>query len=789
MDRGRTACEDAADSMSALLHRLGGFCARHAPWVLASWVLLAIGLVVVANSVGRPEIDNLTLPGTGSQSATDLLDKYLPAQANGSVPIVLQSDTSLAEGQNKQAVDASVKSLSENQYVQQAVSPFSQEGQDNITKDGKIAYINVALKVSSGDLDDDEAHSVLDAADPAVNAGIKVSAGGYLGQQLSSPSTRASEIIGVVGALIILVFAFRTFVAAPLPVTTAIVALAAGLAIVGLAGHVIDVPSIAPTLGVMLGLAVGTDYSLFIISRHLRFLEEGARTEDSIARSMGTSGSAVVFAGSTVIIALLCLYFSGIPLVRSLGYTTAMVVATAVIAATTFLPALLALIGRRILKLPFRLGQRELDAEHPGGWARWAGGIRNHPAIAALAGIVFLGLIAIPALDMRLGAEDYGQLPTDTTERQAYDALTKGFGVGTNGPLLTAVKNDGKPFAPDQSQVAQLQQQQAQLQQEEAAEGSTPQIQSQLEQVNQQLQIAETPAGDPRLVNLEQEISKQKDVQSVSPAATDKAGNAAVFSVTPKTSPSAYATQDLVNHLRDETIPDAIKGTGLAAYVGGTTASYIDLATKISDKLFLVIGIVVLFSFLLLTLAFRTVLVPLISALVNLLAVAASYGVLTAVFEKGVGLSLIGVDSEMPVVSYVPLMMFAILFGLSMDYQVFLVSRVAERHGGGAANSEAVRAGLVNAGRPIAAAATIMFAVFFSFVINGDPVVKQFGIGLSFSVAIDALVVLLIMPGILELTGERNWFLPRWLDRGMPDLKVEGDPEMKTTTPATQASA
>ncbi len=752
--------------MSGLLRRLGGFCARHAPWVLVAWVVIAVGLVVVANSVGRPENDDVTLPGTGSQSATDLLDKKLPEQANGSVPIVLQSDSSLAEGANKQAVDDTVKSVSENQYVQQAVSPISQQGASNITKDGKIAYIAVALTVSSGDLDDDEANSVFDSADPARKAGIEVSAGGYLGQQLSSPSTRTSEIIGVIGALIILLFAFRTFVAAPLPVTTAIVALLSGLAIIGLAGHAIDVPSIAPTLGIMLGLAVGTDYSLFIISRHLGFLEEGVEPEESIARSIGSSGSAVVFAGVTVIIALLCLYFSGIPLVRSLGYTTSMVVAPAVAAAITFLPAVLALVGRRILKLRFRLGERKLDAEHPGGWFRWAGAIRSHPVIASLTGIVFLGLIAIPALDMRLGAEDFGQLPEDTTDRQAYDALTEGFGVGTNGPLLIAVDVHGTPLAPPTPEQAQS----------EEAQGVPP-------------QIATTAAGDPRLVNLEQEIAKQNNVQSVSPAATDKNGTAAVFSVTPKTSPSAYATQDLVNHLRDKTIPDETTDTGMKAYVGGTTASYIDLATKISDKLFLVIGIVVLLSFLLLTLAFRTVLVPLISALVNLLAVAASYGVLTAVFEKGFALSLIGVDSEMPVVSYVPLMMFAILFGLSMDYQVFLVSRIAERHSGGADNSEAVRAGLVNAGRVIAAAATIMFAVFFSFVINGDPVVKQFGVGLAVSVAIDALVVLLIMPGLLELTGERNWFLPRWLDRLLPDLKVEGDPEMEAETPSAQASA
>src|SRR3954447_5139047 len=416
--------------MSALLHRLGGFAARRAPWVLLAWVVIAVALVVIANSAGRPENDNVTLPGTGSQSATDLLDKYLPEQANGSVPIVLESDSSLAQGQNKQAVDDTVKSLAANQYVHQVISPFSQEGASDITKDGKIAYIAVALKVSSGDLDDDEANSVFDAAHPASDAGIKVSAGGYLGQQLSSPSTGLSEIIGVLGALIILVFAFRTFVAAPLPITTAVIALACGLAVVGLAGHAFDVPSIAPTLGIMLGLAVGTDYSLFIISRHLRFLEEAIEPDESIARAVGSSGSSVVFAGSTVIIALLCLYFSGIPLVRSLGYTTAIVVATAVLAAVTFLPAVLGLLGRRILKLPFRFGNRKHAADHQGGWFKWAGAIRNHPVVAAVTGIVVLGLLAVPALDLRLGAEDFGQLPADTTERQAYDALSEGFGVG-----------------------------------------------------------------------------------------------------------------------------------------------------------------------------------------------------------------------------------------------------------------------------------------------------------------------------------------------------------------------
>ena len=756
---------------------------RRAAWVVIGWVVLAVALVVIANSAGRPTNNDLTLPGTGSTQATDLLEKDLPGQANGSVQIVIETKSgTLASGSNKQVVEQTVKSLKKNRYVREAVSPYSEQGADQITKDGKIAYISLALAVSSGDLDESQAQSVLDASQPAKSTpGLEVSAGGYLGQELSSPSTRLSEIIGVVGALIILLFAFRTFTATPLPITTAVVALLAGLAIVGLAGHAFDVPTIAPTLGIMLGLAVGTDYSLFIISRHLLLMDEGVPPDRSIPRSMASSGSAVVFAGTTVILALLCLYFSGIPLVRSLGYTTAIVVAVAMLAATTLLPALLALVGPRIKALPFRLFARSKEDVPNKGFPRLAERLREHPLVVSLLGLAVLVVLALPILDLRLGAPDYGQLPKDTTERQAYDALAKGFGVGTNGPLLLAVSLH-PPAQPDTKELNQVEQQQAEEQQQAAAAGETQPTakqQQQQEQAQQEEAFLKTPASDPRLQSLEKEIGKQSDVASVSEAATDKSGSAAVFAVTPKTSPSAFATQDLVNHLRDETIPDATKGTGMKAYVGGTTAGYIDLADKIGDKLPLVIFIVVALSCLLLTIVFRTVVVPLTSALLNLLAVVASYGILTAVFQKGWGIELIGLDGPEPVVSYVPLMMFAILFGLSMDYQVFLVSRIAELHQGGEPNSQAVSVGLGRSGHVVFAAATIMFAVFLSFVINGDPIVKQFGVGLAVAVAIDAFVVLLIVPALMELIGERNWYMPRWLDRLLPNLRVEGDEKLK----------
>jgi RND superfamily putative drug exporter len=776
--------------MSALLRRIGAFTARHAKLVVPVWIVAAIALVLIANTAGRETNNDLTLPGTGSTEAQNLLDKKLPEEANGSVPIVFEAESgTLTSGSGKTAVEDAVKRLEGNENVQTVISPYSEQGAAQVSKDGKIVYASVALTESSGDLTEDEANSVLDAAEQGMPADIEVSASGYLGDDLSDPSTRASEIIGIVAALIVLLFAFRTFTAAPLPVTTAVIALLAGLAVVGLAGHVFSVPSIAPTLGIMLGLAVGTDYSLFIISRQMRLLDEGAEPMDAIARAVASSGSAVVFAGSTVVIALLSLYFSGIPLVRSLGFATAIVVVFAVLAAITLLPALLSLLGRRIQSLPFRLGTRGRKLRQAPGWSRWADRLRRHPLIAALAGIVLLAVLAIPMTEMRLGAPDDGQDPKDTTARQSFDALSKGFGPGTTGPLLVSVDvSPDNPLQPDPAEAQQAETQEQQLEEEiseEEAAGQAPTAkqQQQEQQLSEEEQIAETPAGDPRLVKLQQDIAKQGDVQSVSPAETDKKGTAAVFAVTPKTSPSAYATQDLINHLRDKTIPEATEGTGMKVYVGGTTAGYIDLADKISDKLPLVIAIVVLLSVLLLMLAFRSLVVPLVSALVNLLAVVAAYGILTGVFQKGWGIELIGLDGPMPVVSYVPLMMFAILFGLSMDYQVFLVSRISERHGGGADNSTAVTDGLANTGRWIAAAATIMFAVFFSFVLNGDPIVKQFGVGLAVAVAIDGFVVLLIMPALLELIGERNWYLPRWLDRVLPDLHVEGDPAMQREGP------
>jgi RND superfamily putative drug exporter len=794
--------------MTGPLYGLGGFVARRAKIVLATWIVLAIGLTLGATGTGRPTSDDTTIPGSGSTAATDLLDAKLPGQANGSVPIVLEAKRGkLTSGANKTAVQATVKELKANQYVRKLVSPLSSEGSSTeLAKHDTIGFISLYLTVGSGDITDEEADSVFDAADPARNAGLEVSAGGYLGSQLSDPSTRLSEIVGIGAAMVVLVLVLGTVLAMVMPITTALVGVFSGLAVVGIIGAAIAVPSIAPTLAIMLGLGVGVDYSLFIVSRYRALYDSGMECKEAVARAIATSGGAVVFAGGTVLISLLCLYFGGIPQVRDLGYSAAIAVAVVIIAALTLLPAGLSLLGPRINALRVRHvpEEGEYDPDRPTGWARWAHLVGRHPLVAALVGVVALLVLAAPVLDIRLGAQDNGQMPTSTTIRQSYDTLTDGFGVGYNGPLLIAVEVK-PPAQNDQKSLNQLeaQEQQQQQQEQQAIEQTTAELeaegvppdqaeqeateqveaqgpsQAQQEQAQQQEEFLKSPASDPRLVKLQNKIQKTDDVDAVSPATLNKAGTAASFTAVPKSAPSAERTQNLVNELRDVVIPAALKGTEMTAYVGGTTAANIDLADKIGDKLPLVILIIVGLSILLLTIAFRTLVVPLLAAAMNLLAVAAAYGILVAIFQKGWGVELIGLERSIPIVSFVPLMMFAILFGLSTDYTVFLLTRVSEENELHGDHHQAIIDGLGRALRVIVAAASIMILVFSSFIISGNPTVKQFGVGLAAAVAVDALIVCLILPGLMLLVGRACWFMPGFLDRHLPRLGIEGEEYFK----------
>ncbi len=768
--------------------------------MIAAWVALAVGLAISASLAGSLTSDDLSLPGTGSTKSIDLLNKRLPKEANGTNPIVLEaSKGKLTDAANSGAVDKAVDSVRQAPHVVRAVSPLSARGKKALSKDERIGYISVTLDLSQGDLDVDEANAVIDAADPAKEAGIKVSAGGYLGQEVSKPSTHSSEVIGLVAAVIILLFAFGSVAAMTLPIITAVLGLVCTLSIIGLLGHTFEVPTISPTLATMIGLGVGIDYSLFIVTRHKQQLAAGMEVQASVVRATATAGGAVVFAGFTVIIALCSLAFAGIPLVSHLGYTAGIAVLVAVAAATTLLPALLSTMGLRINSLRVKLGRTHPDDHEPHGWARWARAVAARPWPAILVSSVILIVLALPVLNLSLGQNDVGALSKSTTARQAYDGLTRGFGAGQNGPMLVAV-NLTKPAKNDQAQLNQVeakqssqeekaqQQQQAQVSQlvaegvpqdqaeSQAQAEAPPPDQKQQKQLAKQEDFLKSSASDPRLQKLRDKIEATDDVDNVSEPKVNSSGDAAVMTVVSTSSPSSDRTEQLVRHLRNVVIPEATKGQGMTATVGGTTAGYIDLADRIGEKLPSMILIVVGLSVIVLLFAFRSVVIPIKAALANLLSVGAAYGVVTLVFQEGWGASLIGLDHSVPIVSFVPLLMFAILFGLSMDYEVFLVSQMQDHYRRTKDATEAVVDGLASTGRVITSAALIMVCVFSSFVLNGDPLVKEFGVGLAVAIAIDAtLVRCLLIPAVMVLLGDRAWWLPGWLDRILPRVSIEGE--------------
>jgi RND superfamily putative drug exporter len=733
--------------MTGTLHAIAQFCIRRRFLVLGVWLVAAIALVGVSQQLGDDTNDNLNLPGTDSQKATDTLNRSFPSQANGTSPIVLHaSGGKLTDSKYSGAVNDAASDVAKNPDVASVVNPLTPAGASALSKDQSTGYLSVALAVSPGSLSEGDAQKIIDAAaKPARAAGLEVETGGQLGQKVSKPATESSELIGILAAMVILTFTFGTITAMVLPILTAIFGLLTTLAIIRILGHVLTVPSVAPTLATMIGLGVGIDYALFIVTRHFRGLHDGLPINESVGRATATSGGAVFFAGGTVTIALVSLAVAGIPLVTTLGLMAAIAVIVAVLAALTLLPAALAILGPRINSLRLRQPKTDADARN-GMWAKWAGEIAKQPIIAGVAALAILIPLSIPLLSLSLGQQDTAALSTSTTARRAYDLISKYFGPGVNGPLIIAVSL-GSPAKASSSGSSS------------SSSGSS----------------SDDRATDPRLQTLQKDVSSTPGVAEITPVQIDKAGTSAFFNAISKYGPAEKQTTDLVTKLRSSVIPSADKGSDMRAYVGGSTAAYEDLATKISSKLPLQIVVVIALSFVLLILAFRTVVVPPQAAVMNLLSIGASYGVLTAVFQYGWFDGLIGLDGPVPIVSYVPLFMFAILFGLSMDYEVFLVSQIEEHVHAGEDNRTSVISGLVTSARVITAAAAIMVFVFGSFVLNGDPTIKQFGVGLAVAVILDATVVrCLLVPAVMILMGKVNWYMPRWLDRVVPHTSIEG---------------
>ena len=796
--------------MTGGLYRLGRICVRRRWIVLAGWLLVFAVLAVFARSLGPNVSDNLTLPGTDSNAATNLLEQRFPSQANGINPVVLRAPhgEKITASKFKTPIDDTVKALKADPDVRSATSPLSSDGKAYLAKQSGIGYIALNLKPSPSELSLDDADRLVALADPARNAGLEVAFGGYLGQKVSKPDTHSSEVIGLGMAVIVLLFTFGTVVAMGLPIFTALIGLVCGLSFITLLSHVAIVPTVAPTLATMIGLGVGIDYALFIVTRHLEQRRDGMGTGESIARATASSGGAVVFAGSTVMVALLSLAVVGIPLVTTLGYTSALVVVVAVLGAITLLPAILGIVGDRIDRLRLPLPHHGRDDHHPHGWLRWGRFVAGHPVPSALVALVVLAVLALPALDLYLGQQDNRAMPESTDARRASDGLTTGFGPGTNGPLLVSVDLSKQPAKADQKQIdkvnsgeqdnkdkankqAQQQEQEiaAQLEaqgvppaeaQSQAQAQVQPQLDKQLDQISSkasdQRKKAEQPATDPRLQDLRDDLKKTSGVKSVTEPLVNKDGTAAVLNLTPTTDPSDRATADLVTTLRDDTIPKAEQGNDMSVDVGGQTAGYVDLAAAISSRLILTIAVVVALSFVLLLLAFRSIVIPLTAGLMNLVSIGAAFGVVTAVFEKGWGAGIVGLPGEVPIVSFVPLMMFAILFGLSMDYEVFLMTHIREHWLASGDNKQSVISGIGTTGRVITSAALIMVSVFFAFILNGDPTVKQFGVGMGVAVAVDATIVrCLLVPAVMVLVGKANWWFPGWLDKIVPNFSIEGE--------------
>ena len=702
--------------------------------MIVVWLVLAAGMTFVSHSIGRDTSDNLSIPGSGANAAKNILNDSLPQQANGTNPVVFKANKgTLDSGANKQAVDQTVDSLKKAPHVSKVVSPYD-DNDEALSKDKTIGYASVTLDLSAADLTVDEANKVIDATEPAKKAGLEVEEAGYLGQAVSKPATESSELIGLVAAVIILMFAFGSATAALLPIATAIIGLATGLSLIGFLGKLVEVPTVGPTLATMIGLGVGIDYALFIVTRHKQELRKGVDVQESVARAVATSGSAVLFAGGTVVIALVSMAAAHIPLVTALGYTAAVTVLVAVAAALTLLPALLSALGPRINSLPVHLGKEHPDDKEPHGWRRWARGVCNHPWPAAIASTAILLILAIPLLDLQLGQTDAGTDPKDQTTRKAYDLLSDGFGPGVNGPFLIAVKlepaGQGRPEQHRQGQrpAAAARSTTAAGDQQAEAQGASPQqaqqqaqqkTATQQQQLDDQKKQAENPASDPRLTTLSNDLKKTNGVKEVSPPSWkqgrrrgDHADPDHVALRREDRRPGHHpARQD--DPARREGRPDRRRGRPDGRLRGPGRPHLVEAAADDRDH----------HRAQLRPPAARLplVLLPLKAAFVNLLSVAAAYGVLTAVFQKGWGAELIGLDGAVPIQSFVPLFMFAILFGLSMDYEVFLLSQVKEHYEEDGNTHDAVVDGLANTGRVITSAALIMVFVFSSFVLNGDP--------------------------------------------------------------------
>ena len=706
--------------MSELLARLARTLTHH--WIRSLVVaLVVLFLIGAAAGAGGETADDWSIPGTESQEALDLFRAHSPAFAGADSTIVFSvDDGTLSDPEHREAVEGALEEIRGLPHVEQVADPFAEDG--TMSQDGRIAAADVRYDLEPDELEKSDGEALLDAAETAEQGGVEVAARGILIDLASEQEAPVGELVGVGIALILLTILFRSLAAMAATLIGALIGVAVGQMLLAALAKPLGLPEFASVIAVMLGLGAGIDYSLLIIGRYREQAAAGNSNRDASAKAAGTAGASVVAAGLIVMVAIAGLLVIGIPFIGKLGLASAIGVGAVVVSALTILPIMIGALGRWIKP------KKPEHVQPSRRFERWGETVTARPWLSIAAGVLVLLIFAFPVTNMRLGQPDDGNQPEERTQRVAYDLQSEAFGPGYNGPFLLAV--------------------------------DTPQG------------AADT---DQQLAALQSAIEDTPGIASVSPPQPSEDGEMATIFAIPETAPQDKRTSDLLERLREDVIPSATANTPLQAYVGGNTAGFEDFSDKVSSRLPLFIGVVIGLSVLLLIAAFRSLWIPLVSAVFNLLSIGAAYGVVTAVFQEGVGASLIGADSGVPVVSFIPVMMFAILFGLSMDYNVFLLSRVHEAYNEGDGPRESVIHGMARIGKVILFAALIMSAVFLAFVTTNDVISKMFGVGLGLAILIDVLIVrLIVAPAVVTLLGDHAWWLPRWLDRLLPNVSLEG---------------
>ncbi len=712
------------------MRRFATWITGHRKTVIIGWILALIVIGGIAGNVGAEYSEEFKLPTSDSTEAYELLEDNFPQQSGGTATIVFKADEGVESPAVKKTMEGVFKEVEAKPHVTEVASPYGGgEGAAAISEDGKIAYATIQYDVQGNKLNKDDTKEIIKTAQGASGNGLEVQLGGQPVEEAKEENEGASEGIGLLAAIVILLLAFGSVVAMGLPIITALFALGVGLSLVTLGTQVFSTASFAPFLAIMIGLGVGIDYALFIVTRFRNNLDEGMEPRQGAINAVDTAGRAVLFAGTTVIIALMGMFLLNISFLYGVAVAAALAVLFTMIAALTLLPALLTWVGHRVnkWKIPGLGGGRNTMSEDT-KWYAWSRAIQKRPWTAAILSGALLLILCIPVLTLRLGVNDAGTNPKGETTREAYDLLAEGFGPGFNGPFTMVAKLPQK------------------------GEG----------------------AGIEELCSTLKNEGPKGGVASVTAVTFNPAKTVGLCQVYPTTSPQSADTTNLLNHIRDDVIPPIESKTGAVLHVGGITAIFEDFGDAISEKLPLYIGVVILLSAILLMAVFRSVLVPLKAIVMNLLSIGAAFGIVTAVFQHGWGAGVIGVDTTGPIIAFFPIFLFSIVFGLSMDYEVFLMSRIHEEWEAKKDASEAVTRGLALTGRVITAAAAIMVFVFASFLLGDERVVKLFGLGLASAVLVDAVIIRsVLVPAIMQLFGEKAWWMPEWLGKILPNLAVE----------------